>query len=280
MRYDFHTHTTASDGIYSPEQVVKIATKKGLDGIAITDHDTIDGIIQARNFAREYKDDFQVLNGIEFSCSCNDEEVHILGYDFDMDNDEMIKISESLKVHRRDRILKMVAKLKEDLNLDISFENVQALSKGGALGRPHIARELVNLGYCSTIEDAFKLYLKKGCPGYVPRFKLDIEDVIGIIRRAGGVSVLAHPGLINDKYIINQVVDWGIDGIEVYHPKNGPTESKKMKRITKEKNLIYTAGSDFHGCEKKIGETIDIGNYFIETDLSIREWIRQVKGVD
>lgn len=273
MRYDFHVHTTYSDGTYSPADVIKLAIEKGLDGLAITDHDTIDGLKEA--LTSKQVNNFEIIPGIELSCTYEEEEVHILGYLFDVNNKELLAMSDKLKLQRKNRIYEISKKLSK-LNIKIPVEDLLKENKYGSIGRPHIARKLVELNYCESIQKAFDLYLKKGCPGYVPRYKLEVSDAINLINNAGGFSVLAHPGLLQNKDIVKLVVEKGIDGIEVFHPKNGPKESRKFKKITINNNIIYTAGSDFHGSRENL--PIDMGSYYIETDLTMKEWLMIKRG--
>ncbi|WP_077367570.1 PHP domain-containing protein [Anaerosalibacter sp. Marseille-P3206] len=262
MKLDLHTHTTFSDGFFTPEEIVDLAVKKGLDGIAITDHDTTKGIDSAIKRSTVYKD-FLVVPGIEFSCEYNDEEVHILGYFIEYKSPELIKLTDKLKTERIKRGYKIISEL-NNIGLNITIEDVKKFAKDDFVGRPHIANALVMKGLADSIEDAFNKYLIKGKPGYVKRYKLSIADTINLIHRIDGIAVLAHPGLLKVKDIIDYAIDSGIDGIEAIHSKHLKKEIDDYIYMSKRNNLIITGGSDFHGainnCE------YSLGNYYIDID--------------
>lgn len=241
---DMHTHSTASDGLYSPSRLVEYALEKGLSGIAITDHDTIGGIEEAIQQASYYKD-FIIIPGIELSTEYNNEEIHILGYRIDYTNENLLKVLQSLQVSRNMRALKIVDKL-ISLGLEISYEDITQIAGQGAIGRPHIARALIQKGYVENNEEAFKKYLGKESPAYVPKQKLTPIDAIDIIRSAGGVSVAAHPGLLKSITNLEYLIEIGIEGIEVYHSDHTIDKSLKYLELAKKHNLLITAGSDFH----------------------------------
>jgi len=241
---DMHTHSTASDGIYSPRKLVDYAIEKGLAGIAITDHDTIDGIEEAIQQARHYKN-FIIIPGVELSTEYNNEEVHVLGYMINYKNRYLLKLLNNLQTERNNRALKIIDKL-TNLGFEINYEDIERIAGPGTIGRPHIARALIHKGYVKNNEEAFKKYLSKGCPAYVPRQKLTPRDAIDIIRESGGVSVAAHPGLLECMITLDYLVEIGIDGIEVYHPDHTIDKSLKYLELAKKHNLIVTAGSDFH----------------------------------
>lgn len=245
MNYiDMHTHSTASDGVYSPSKLIHYAIQKGLAGIAITDHDTTDGIEEAIQYAETYKD-FIIIPGVELSTEHNNEEIHILGYMIDYKMNYLTQILNNLKHERRDRAHKIISKLNQ-IGLGISYQDVQHIAGQGTIGRPHIARALIQKGYVESNEEAFTKYLSKGCHAYVPRQKLTPADAIDIIKKAGGFSVAAHPGLLDSLETLYYLIDMGIDGIEVYHSDHNPNQSRKYLDIAKKHGLIITGGSDFH----------------------------------
>lgn len=245
MRFiDMHVHSTFSDGVYSPSKLVDYAVEKGLSGIAITDHDTVDGVGEAIRRASIYKD-FIVIPGIELSTEYNNEEVHILGYKIDYKMEYLLKILQYLQNTRSDRATKIVDKLKKH-GIKISYKDVIKISGDGAIGRPHIAHSLVQKGYVRTIREAFVKYLAKGAIAYVPKQKLTPLCAINIIKKAGGFSVAAHPGLLKSGNTLDYLIDIGIDGIEVYHSKHTVEQSEKYLKLAKKYNLIITGGSDFH----------------------------------
>ena len=271
MIYDLHVHTNYSDGLLSPEQVVELATNKKVDGIAITDHDTTEGIYKAKNYSRMIEGP-EIIPGIEFSSVHNDEEVHILGYFIDYNNPDMINITTRLRHSRVNRGIKMIENINR-LSINITLEDVKQFCGDGYIGRPHIARAMTNKGYVSSIKEAFEKYLNRGRPGYIEGYKIPVVDVIGLIKKSGGVSVLAHPGLLKDKNIIDYCINKGIDGLECIHSKHDENHISYLLQKSRENDLIITGGSDCHG-ELFHGETL-LGNYYIGLE-SILEMKRRI----
>ncbi|MDR7856204.1 PHP domain-containing protein [Tissierella sp.] len=259
MKFDLHVHTNHSDGLFSPEKIVDLAVDQNLNGIAITDHDTTTGIEFAINHSKRYKN-FEVIPGIEISCVYNDNEVHILGYFIDYNNKDIITITNKLKSSRLTRGIEIVNKINQ-LGLDISLEEVKEFSGEEYIGRPHIARVMVKKDYVTDIQDAFNKYLDRGKPAYVERYKISIKETISLIKNAGGIAVLAHPGLLKDKNIIDYCISLGIDGLECIHSKHSKSVVENLSIIARANNLIITGGSDFHG--DLINGEIILGKYFI-----------------
>ncbi|QXM06084.1 PHP domain-containing protein [Crassaminicella indica] len=260
---DMHVHTSASDGIFSPAEIVGWAKKLGLKGVAITDHDTVDGIKEAVKASEKY-DDFLVIPGIEFSTLYNKVEIHILGYFIDYKHPDMIRITEKIKNYRSKRAALIINKLIK-LDYDLNVSEVKALSKEGAIGRPHIARLLVKKGYVSSVQEAFEKLLQKGKPAYVERFKLTVDEAIHIIKKSKGIPVLAHPGLIAAGVDIEQIIQKGIKGIEVYHSKHSKVHNKIYLELAKKYNLFVTGGSDYH--DEMVDGIPAIGRVFVSYDL-------------
>jgi len=245
MKYiDMHTHTTASDGVYTPRQLIKYGISKGLQGIAITDHDTVDGIDEGLN-AVISKKDFIVIPGIELSTEYMGKEVHILGYSINYKCENLLSTLSFLQKKRENRVIEVITKLQK-LQINITYDELIKRFGSSALGRPHVAELLIAKGYVDTIEEAFNKYLKKGCVAYVDRYKITPFEGINLIKQAGGVAVIAHPKLIKNDKIVTDIIKKGIDGIEVYHPEHNTNDQKKFLQIAKDYNLIITAGSDFH----------------------------------
>jgi len=255
---DMHVHTTASDGSLTPTQVVARAREKGLGGIAITDHDTVEGIQEALDTARDT--DFLVLPGIELSTEKQGDEIHILGYGINYYDSSLLKILDFLKNQRLLRGEKMIQRL-QGLGLNVSFQEVMALAGEGSLGRPHIAQILVSKGYVKNTYEAFQRYLVKGAPGYVERFKLDPIEAIEQIKNAGGLAVVAHPSLIKGPDTLELLIDQGVHGIEVYHPDNGPEATALYLFMAKANGLMITGGSDFHHLLDTSESSRDIGTH-------------------
>lgn len=272
MRFDLHVHTNYSDGKFTPEEVIELAIEKGLDGIAITDHDTVAGLEQAVEYSGKYKD-FKLIPGIELGTIYNNEEVHILGYFIDYNSKEIHDATQYLRENRIIRGKKIISKL-QGMGIDINEEEVNKLSKDGFTGRLHIAKILTIKNYTKSIDEAFSKFLSKDAPAYVERKTLNIKDSIKLINEAGGVAVLAHPGLLKDKTkIINYTVKSGIQGIECMHSKHTKENTKRFIRLAKKNNLLITAGSDCHG--RIIDGDLLLGDYFVnESKLSkIKELI-------
>ena len=256
MKYDLHVHTIYSDGLLEPQEVVDLAVKRNMQGISITDHDTILGIQEAIDYSKKFKD-FKIIPGIELGSIYNNEEVHILGYNFDYKDERIINTTQKLVNSRLDRGLKIIGKL-NNLGIHISLEDVMKHVNKDLLGRPHIARALIDSKYVNSIGEAFDKYLNIGKPAYVERYHLSIEETIKLIDTLGGISVLAHPGLLKDKGIIDYCISQGIRGIECIHSKHSLKEYLIYKEIANRKNLIITGGSDFHG------DQMILGDFYIE----------------
>lgn len=262
MIFDLHVHTNNSDGLFSPEKVIDLAVKQGLNGIAITDHDTITGIEAAIDYSNNY-DNFRIISGIEFGCVFNNEEVHILGYFIDYKAPNLIKITNELRQSRLTRGIEMVGKLNQ-LGLDLSIEEVKKFSGEKYIGRPHIARALIKKGYIADIPEAFSKYLDRGKPAYVERYKITIGETISLIKAIGGIAILAHPGILKDKSIIDYCISLGIDGLECIHSKHTNDDTNSLISKAKSNNLIVTGGSDFHG--DLIDKDLLLGKYFVDID--------------
>lgn len=270
MAVDLHTHTTASDGALSPKQLVAKAINCGLEGIAITDHDTIGGVEEALAAARGKS--FIVIPGIEFSTDWNDEEVHVLGYFIDYRNSRLLQLLEKLEESRWRRGQKMVRKL-NNAGLTVDWNQVAAMAENGVVGRPHVAQVLVEAGYVSSIAEAFEKYLGKGRPGYVPRFKLTPRDAVREVKNAGGIPVLAHPGLLKRQEKLTEVLTWGFAGIEVYYPEHSKEQTKYFNKLAEQHNLIATGGSDYHGetREKNFLGAATVAKEVVQKLLDLRE---------
>lgn len=260
LKYDLHVHTNYSDGLHSPATVVDFAIERGLDGIAITDHDSVMGIEEALLYSKGFES-FNVIPGIELSCIYDNSEVHILGYFIDYQDDNILSITKILRESRKERVRKIVDKL-NNLNIKIDIQNIKDESNNGFTGRVAIARELIKAGYTSTIQEAFNKYLNPGRPAYVERYKLTVDDAVSLIKGAGGIPVLAHPGLLKDKYTLQYCISQGIEGIESIHSKHSKREAREFKNIAARHELISTGGSDCHG-EFNNGELL-LGKYYID----------------
>jgi hypothetical protein len=247
---DLHIHTTFSDGSNKPEEIVDMANKNNITTIAISDHDTLDGINPALEHARDK--DIEVIPAIEFSTFEGKAEIHILGYFIDHENELLREKVKKIFDSRKIRAQKMVELLNKQ-NVNITYEEVKDMASDDYIGRPHIAKLMVKRGYINEMKDAFTdQYIGNGGKAYVEKYKLSPKEAIDLILKAGGIPVLAHPVFINhgeamDKEDIKALKDDGLLGIEVYHSKHHEKTKKTYKKIALELDLLITGGSDFHG---------------------------------
>ncbi len=245
MAVDLHLHSTFSDGTLSPEAIVHAALDQGLTAISITDHDTVEATAPALRAARGTGLD--VIPGVEVSTDYRHTEVHILGYYIDVACPELLERLAVVREARQGRARQIVAKL-EGLGLNVGLEEVLRQAGDGSVGRPHVAAALVAGGCCATQQEAFERYLKKGRPGYVPRYKLTPTEAVQLIARAGGCPVLAHPGLISgEEDLPYRLVGEGLEGLEAYHIDHTTADTQRAQRLAGELGLIVTGGSDSHG---------------------------------
>ncbi|MDO8686157.1 MAG: PHP domain-containing protein [Clostridiales bacterium] len=248
---DLHMHTTASDGSLSPRQLVQEAKNAGLSIISVTDHDTIDGINEALEAGEELG--VTVIPGIEISTEFKPE-MHILGY-FRRENCSRIEdVAARLVEYRNERNPKIILKLNE-LGLDISMDEVKRASGGEIVGRPHFAMVLKEKGYAASLKEAFEVFLGTRGLAYFKKEKLTPEEGIMEIKKADGVAILAHPGLLGigresmDEFV-GHLVEWGLGGIEVYYPEHDEELTQYLERLAVRLGIIATGGSDFHGALK------------------------------
>ncbi|ADL12979.1 PHP domain-containing protein [Acetohalobium arabaticum] len=247
MTVDLHLHTTASDGSFTPSEVVNKAVQLGLDVIAITDHDTVGGIPEAK--AEAFDKDLEVISGIELNTELFDLEIHILGYYIDDNNLALQNELKKLRTARYDRIEKMIKKL-GDRGIEIDFDYVCQLAGDNNLSRVHLAQAIVERGYVYQISEAFDEYIGKGCSSYVSRYKLTPRRAIELIKAAGGIPVLAHPALLERDELISEFITDGLVGIEVYHSEHSQSDVRHYKHLAQKYDLVITGGSDCHGAYK------------------------------
>ncbi|WP_338555799.1 PHP domain-containing protein [Paenibacillus sp. KS-LC4] len=271
-KVDLHTHTTASDGTGSPSSNVQLAKAAGLSAIAITDHDTMAGVEEA--LAEGERIGITVVPGVELSTVADGQDIHVLGYYANWRDELWQQRLTGLRSVRDIRNALIVAKLVE-LGIDITLSEVEKVAlehSGGALsektvGRPHIAELLVRKGAVSNMREAFDRYLASGSAAYVNPPRVNPYEAINWIKEAGGVSVLAHPGLYGNDELVEQLIrSGGVQGIEVYHSDHGPQEEARYLRLAEQYSLIITGGSDYHGeREGKVfhgaigSRTVDVG---------------------
>jgi len=244
---DLHLHTCFSDGTFTPEELVRQAEKKGFRTIALTDHDTLEGC--PRTAAACQQAGIEFIPASELTAELDDKELHILGFYLDQGNQKLQSELARFQEVRQSRIREMVRRLNE-LDVPLKLEDVLALANCKSPGRPHVARALVQAELCINLDEAFSSYLKKGRPAWVPKFKMSAPDAIELIHQAGGLAVLAHPGLTRADELIPQLVEAGLDGLECLHTKHTNTTAQRYFEMAKELGLLATGGSDCHGKNK------------------------------
>ncbi len=250
---DLHTHSTASDGTLSPEELVKLAFQKGLKALALTDHDTVAGLEAASKTAQKLGLAF--VPGVEISVKFDGPgHCHLLGYFIDYREETLLKTLSKLHEAREMRNEKMVEKLKA-LGIPISLEELQKVAGGGEIGRPHMAKLLIQKGVVRDFDEAFEKFLGKGRPAYVPKARLTTEEAISIIQKAGGLTSLAHPyylGLSKEdtRSYVSSLKEMGLAAIEAYYTDHDAEYTAFCLSLAEEFGLLVTGGSDFHGANK------------------------------
>ena len=242
---DLHSHTTASDGTFTPRELVQEAARRGVRVLAVTDHDSTEGLAEAFDEASRHAP-LRIVPGIEINCDVDGGEIHVLGYCLDYEAPWFQEFCRGQRAERRQRVHRMVARLAE-LGMPIDAEEVFALVQEGSAGRPHVAQVMVQRGYVKSVRDAFDRYLAAGRPGHVPRKTLTPEDAVRLLRRAGGVPVFAHPGLAGRDELIPGLVRAGLMGIECYYPEHSAARTGSYVELCRQYGLVATGGSDFHG---------------------------------
>ena len=241
---DLHLHTLYSDGVSTPEQVAEEAQKMNLAAIALTDHDTIEGCARLAKACSER--DIEFIPGTELSTDIEGHEMHLLGYYLDTGNDELIRETTRYQLNRTNRVHGLIEQL-NTIGINLHADQVFDLAKCKAPGRPHVARALVKHGFCGTMDEAFTRYLRKSAPGWVPKVNVDFAEGIRVIHEAGGLAVMAHPGLNKIDHLIPRMVEAGLDGIECWHTKHPKSTAKRYREMAARLGLLITGGSDCHG---------------------------------
>lgn len=244
MYADLHSHTNFSDGVLTPLELLTKAKGVGLKALSITDHDTIDGCREAKKISTSVG--IELITGIEISCYEQRSNIHILGYNIDIDNSELTEFLSKQKEYRKARAELIIQKLNA-LGKELSFDELLYRTGDVPITRPHIAQMMVEKGIVPTIRDAFFSYLGEDMPAYVYKSDILVSKAIEVINRSGGVAVLAHPANWFKPAFLYKLIDYGLDGIEVYHPSHNLNQSKHYKSIASQYWLLETGGSDFHG---------------------------------
>ncbi|MBM2835848.1 MAG: hypothetical protein HW409_37 [candidate division NC10 bacterium] len=250
-RVDLHLHTTVSDGALRPEELVRAASIAGIQVMAVTDHDSVDGIRDAERAASDLS--IQVIPGIEVSASLDGDDVHVLGYFLDPDDRVLREALSRLQEDRVAQARSMVERLAE-LGWPLDWDRVMAIAQGGSIGRPHIARALIERGYVGSVDEAFSRFLRRGGPGHVEGQKLLPQEAVSLIKEAGGVPSLAHPIIVGASdyrldldRLLPVMVEAGLEGIEAYYKGYTPEVTAFLFGLASRYRLVPTGGSDFHG---------------------------------
>ena len=258
LKVDFHVHTTSSDGVISPIEVVQRAYKNNVKYLAITDHDTLGGLNEAIEESLKY--DITLIPGIELSTQHNNESIHILGFfkDDSYKSEELIEELAKIKDHRIVRAKRIVHKLKETFNIEVNFDKIFKDAKD-TIARPHIAREIIKCGYPYTVDEVFDNFIGKSCKAYVPTLKLSTIDGIKLLKKYNAIVFLAHPKFIFNSSI-NEFLEMNFNGVESIYYQNTDEENHKFIKLANENNLLISCGSDFHGNLKTDIRHGDIGS--------------------
>ena len=244
---DLHLHTLFSDGTFTPEELALRGGQAGLAALALTDHDTVEGC-QRMALACEGLG-IEFIPGAELTAEHHDREVHLLGYFLDVHHPTLLAEIKKFQAVRQDRVREMAAKLNQ-LNVPLRAETVFELANCRSPGRPHVARAMVQEGFCASLEEAFERFLKKGRSAWVPKYKISALDAMDLIHQAGGLAVLAHPGLNRNDDVIPDLAGLGLDGLECFHTRHTARMSEHYLNMAQRLKLAVTGGSDCHGFSK------------------------------
>ncbi len=275
---DLHSHTLHSDGDRSPGQLFDEARAAGVEVLAVTDHDTVFGLEECR-VASEAAG-VRLVPGIELSCDLHGREVHVLGHFIDPASPALERLATDMLSERRERMERMV-KLARGLGFSrVTMERVLAASGGENLGRPHLARVLVDCGHVESIKDAFDRYLRTGGVLWVDRWRLPVHEAVRLVHGAGGTASIAHPGANGiSRQELKAMVELGLDGIEVWHPEHPPNQAEAFERWAQDLGLVVTAGSDYHGPsvqpDRKLGDRTLSKELFAALEERARQSARQ-----
>lgn len=242
---DLHSHTTASDGLLSPGELVAKAVEARLEVLAVTDHDSVRGLAEARRAAEDAG--LELVPGIEISACGGGRELHVLGLFVDPRSAALGRLSARQVDHRRERAEHMVVRARK-MGMVMSMEIVEQVADGAPIGRPHLARAMVRAGAVGTFQEAFDRYIGMGRPCFVPKALPAAVDAVDAIHQAGGVAVIAHPGSsrVRDR-LLEELAELGLDGIEVRHPKHGTRRERTLEAACERLGLLPSGGSDYHG---------------------------------
>lgn len=276
---DLHIHSTASDGVMSPSELVKYAKTKDLQAIAITDHDTIEGLEEGLSEGERIG--LEVIPGVEISVEHSPGSMHLLGFFLDTSHpllNEKLSYLQKVRAQRNPKIFEKLIQL----GIKMNYEEVLKASGGGQMGRPHFAQVLLEKGYVGSFQEAFNRFLKKGAPAYVEKFRFSAKEALHFVNEAKAVAVLAHPNTLGmngysefEKLILRLIED-GLKGIEVYYPEHSPLDIAQYKMLAERYGLVMTGGTDYHGIEKN-GFDIGVGRGEMKLPYSLVERLKEAR---
>ena len=272
---DLHSHTTASDGTLSASELVREAARRGVRVLGITDHDSTDGLAEAMDEAARHPP-LVIVPGLEINCDVEGGEVHVLGYYVEYEAAWFREFLREQRAERVARVHRLAARLGE-LGMPIDPAEVFALVKEGSPGRPHVARVMIKHGYVKSVPEAFDKYLHAGGPASVPRRRLTPVQAVEIIRRAHGVPVFAHPGLADKDGMISELVAAGLMGIECYYSEHSAAQTAAYVDICRERGLVATGGSDYHGPSTGRASTVGSPHVPLEVADQLKDRARRLR---
>lgn len=244
---DLHLHTLFSDGTFTPEELAQRGAQVGLAAMALTDHDTVEGCPRMAQACQSLGVEF--IPGTELTAEFEGHEVHLLGFFLDVQHPRLLAEIKKFQSVRQERIREMAARLNK-MGIPLRAESVFELANCRSPGRPHVARALAQEGFCASMDEAFERFLKKGRPAWVPKYKISALEAMDLLHQAGGLAVVAHPGLNHCDQIIPRLAELGLDGLECFHSKQTSTQSEYYLALAKRLGLAVTGGSDCHGMSK------------------------------
>jgi predicted metal-dependent phosphoesterase TrpH len=272
-RVDLHVHSNVSDGKYTPEEIVAKAARAGLEYLALTDHDTVDGLAPATKAAGAFPG-LTFIPGVEISTDVPDGEVHILGYFIDYTSKDLTSNLKRFRDSRLGRARGMVDKLHR-LGIDIDWRRVQEIAGDGTVGRPHVAQAMLEKGYIETFAEAFDKYIGRDGPAYVEREKMTPAEAVALILRSGGLPVMAHPFTVPDpERVLAELKEAGLIGIEVYYKDNTEEQTDALLGLAQKYGLIATGGTDYHG----IDESREVSLGGVEVPIEVAERLITMAG--
>ncbi len=274
MRVDLHIHSTYSDGICTPKEIVEIALRRDLAAISVTDHDCVDATEKAQAASG---DSLEIVSGVELSSEFHGEDLHIIGYGVDPKDPDLREMLRLFRDTRLNRGLKIVENLRK-VGISLDPDVILAKSSDGSLGRPHIAEALVENGYVKNFSEAFERYLGEHCSTYVKKYKLNPAEAIEYIRASGGLAFVAHPGIyLRDPDGLKELIALGFDGLEVYHPNHSESQSRQLKALAQEHDMLISGGSDYHGFA---GKDVPIGEPEVPYEVwaNIKRKLNEMRG--